>query len=452
MSVNPGDNILDIMSKRVSQTEDGLALEFARQYKDKLKYCHTRRAWFEWDGSRWKQEQTAKAFHWARLLCRKHNSDDSKKLAGVQTASAVEKFARADRCFAVTDKHWNKDFWLLATPAGTVDLRTGETFTARPADNITLMTSTGPAAGRPEKWLAFLDQSTGGNPELIRFLQQIAGYCLTGLTREHALFFLYGSGGNGKGVFVNTLMRIMDEYATAAPMSTFTSSKFDSHPTDLADLAGSRMVTASETDEGRSWAEARIKQMSGGDPIKARFMRQDFFQYQPQFKLVFLGNHKPVLVNVDDAARRRFNIIPFTYQPKTPDLDLEDKLKAEHGQILQWMIDGCLDWQAVGLTRPAIVTEATTAYFSEQDLFAQWLDECTEKASERVGERTTKLFSSWKTYAENAGDAAGTQKSFREKLDRAGYEYLSRIPGDRNGRGYVRIRIIYESDGWCSTN
>ena len=133
------------------------------------------------------------------------------------------------------------------------------------------------------------------------------------------------------------------------------------------------MVTASETEEGRAWAESRIKQMTGGDPVKARFMRQNFFEYIPEYKLVFLGNHKPVLRNVDDAARRRFNIIPFTHKPAVSGSGTAEKLKAEHGQILTWMIDGCLDWQESGLVRPDIVTAATAEYFDEQDLFSQWL-------------------------------------------------------------------------------
>ena len=146
---------------------------------------------------------------------------------------------------------------------------------------------------------------------MMRFLQQIVGYCLTGDTREHALFFIYGPGGNGKSVFLNTVSAIIGDYATTAAMDTFVASKSDRHPTDLAGLRGARLVAASETEEGRAWAEAKIKAITGGDPISARFMRQDFFTYRPQFKLVIVGNHKPVLKNVDDAAERRFNIIPF---------------------------------------------------------------------------------------------------------------------------------------------
>jgi putative DNA primase/helicase len=235
------------------------------------------------------------------------------------------------------------------------------------------MTDAGPAdiADCPI-WTRFLTESAGGDAELVRFLQQWCGYSLTGAIREHALVFVYGGGGNGKGVFMNTVSGIMGEYATMAAMDTFTASRSDKHPTDLARLKGARLVTASETEKGHSWAEARIKALTGGDKIAARFMRQDFFEFQPQFKLVVIGNHKPVLHNVDDAARRRFNIVPFIRKPETPDRQLEQKLQGEWPAILRWMIEGCLDWQRNGLVRPASVKETTEAYFSDQDLLGQW--------------------------------------------------------------------------------
>ena len=164
-----------------------------------------------------------------------------------------------------------------------------------------------------------------------------------------------GDGGNGKGVFLNTIASVMADYAVAAAMETFVSSSTDKHPTDLAMLRGARLVYASETEEGRNWADSRIKQMTGGDRIRARFMRQDFFEYLPQFKLLLIGNHQPNLRNIDDAAKRRFNIVPFTHKPPTPDPDLMTKLHAEWPGILRWLIDGCLAWQRVGLVRPPVV-------------------------------------------------------------------------------------------------
>src|SRR3954470_14226609 len=208
-------------------------------------------------------------------------------------------------------------------------------------------------------------------------------------------------GGNGKSVFLNALTGILRAYAATAAMDTFTASKGDKHPTDMAMLRGARLVTASETEEGPAWAEARIKQLTGGDPVSARFMRQDFFTFTPAFKLTVVGNHQPMLKNVDEAARRRFNIVPFVRKPEKPDRQLEEKLKAEWSAILRWMIQGCLDWQQNGLVRPESVTEATEAYFAEQDLLSQWLaDECiVDVGNASRWETIASLFAAWSRYA-----------------------------------------------------
>ena len=157
--------------------------------------------------------------------------------------------------------------------------------------------------------------------------QRVLGYGLTGLTREHALFFGYGTGANGKSVLLSTIAGILGKYHRTAPIETFTASNGDRHPTDLAGLRGARLVTATETEEGRRWAESRIKQLTGGDTVTARFMRQDFFEYRPQFKLIIAGNHKPSLRSGDEAIRRRFHLIPFavTIQPEERVTDLAEK-------------------------------------------------------------------------------------------------------------------------------
>lgn len=262
----------------------------------------------------------------------------------------------------------------------------------------------------------------------------------TGLTREHALVFVYGPGGNGKSVFLNVLTAILAAYATTAAMDTFTASIGDKHPTDMAMLRGARLVTASETEEDRAWAEARIKQLTGGDPVTARFMRQDFFTFVPAFKLTIVGNHQPALRNVDDAAKRRFNIVPFIRKPERPDRQLEDKLRGEYPAILRWMIDGCLDWQEHGLVRPASVVAATADYFSEQDLLAQWLhDKCEVREGERSWRETSaELFTSWSIYAKAAGDDPGTMKSFGPAMRRKGFPAY-RTEKARGFRG-VRLR------------
>jgi putative DNA primase/helicase len=410
-------------------TEDSAARQFVQDHGPDLRYCHSHGAWFRWNGVYWALDETGVAFHWARVLARRlaEDEDDRRRYITSKTsfAAGVEKFAKVDPDVAVTIGHWDRDPWLLGTPGGTVDLRTGISRPSSRDDGITRITSVAPSATGCPLWLKFLNEATGDDAELIRFLQQWCGYCLTGTAREHALVFVYGTGGNGKGVFLNVLMSIMDDYGRTAAMETFTASSSDRHPTDLAMLRGARLVAASETEEGRAWAEARIKALTGGDRISARFMRQDFFEYTPQFKLIVIGNHKPTLHNVDEAARRRFNIVPFVRRPSVPDRELEKKLLAEAPAILQWMIDGCNDWQRNGLLRPQCVVEATEAYFSDQDLFKHWLEEecICEPGNIDRSTASSVLFRSWSDFAKPAGGKPGMAATFKDNMIAAGFKY-----------------------------
>jgi putative DNA primase/helicase len=327
---------------------------------------------------------------------------------------------------------------LFGTPGGIVDLKSGKLLPPDPTAYITKLAGCTPTYSPPQRWLRFLNECMAGDAETVRYLQRVAGYCLTGLTTEHALLFIYGPGGNGKSVFLNTVAYILGQHAMTAAMETFTASAFERHSTDLAMLKGARLVTASETEEGRSWAESRIKQMTGGDPITARFMRRDNFTYTPQFKLLIVGNHAPLLRNVDDAMRRRFNIIPFLHRPSQPDPDLEGKLKAEAGAILQWAIEGCLEWQRIGLAPPAAVRAATANYFNEQDTFGSWFNlKCTDVRQREPHAFCTakELFESWCSYARELGEDPGSAKRFGASMAKHGFQ--SRVA--RNWSGVAKV-------------
>ena len=425
-------------------TEDAAATIFVEKYYAELRFCHDTGAWLRWNGNIWQRETTALAFDWCRATCRTL-SNGTKALSKATSASGVERFARADRAFAVTADYWDKDPFLLGTPSGTVDIRDGKLRPAQQLDYITKSTLVAPVPfAECPIWLKFLDEATRGDAELIRFLQQWCGYSLTGDIREHALLFIFGPGGNGKGVFLNTVAGIFGDYATVAAMETFTASRSDHHPTDLAMLRAARLVYVSETEEGRAWAENRIKALTGGDPISARFMRQDFFTYWPQFKITVIGNHKPVLRNVDDANRRRFNLAPFTFKPDSPDLQLQDKLEPEHPAILRWMLDGALDWQRNGLSRPNVVRAATAEYFADQDTVRQWVEDCCETTEHDAADTNASLFASWKNYATAHGEAAGGSKGFSQRLQTLGFQPIKDTLSIR-GRGFAGIKVrVYE--------
>jgi putative DNA primase/helicase len=408
-------------------TDEALALQFSTDHAAELRHVSVWGKWMEWDGTRWKPDATLNTFNRARIICRRassqcENAKVAAKVASASTVAAVERLAKADRRHAATVDQWDANPWLLNTPGGTVDLKTGKMRPHNPADHMTKMTAVAPGGECP-MWRKFLAKVTNGDTAVQDYLKRMAGYALTGSIREHALFFFFGTGANGKGVTINTMTGIMADYACVAGIETFTASTSDRHPTDLAMLRGARLVTAQETEEGRRWAESRIKAMTGGDPITARFMRQDFFTFEPTFKLLIAGNHRPGLRNVDEAIRRRFNLVPFAVKipPSERDLDLPEKLKAEWPGILKWAIEGCLEWQKIGLAAPAAVIEATAEYLNAEDATAGWLEECcivggTSHSGSSV------LFASWKAWAEAAGEYAGSQKGFSQKLVSAGFE------------------------------
>ena len=323
----------------------------------------------------------------------------------------------------------------------TFDLRTGIGRAPDPIDYITKKTACRCApAGTPHPlWTAFLDRVTAGDGELQDFLQRYIGYCCTGFTSEHVFVFAYGTGANGKSTFINTVRGILGDYATVAAMETFLASNTEHHPTDLAKLHGARLVIAQETQKGRRWDETKIKALTGGDKISARFMRQDFFDFVPTFKLFICGNHKPRLTSVDEAIRRRLLLVPFIVQIPAAERDplLPEKLKAEWPAILRWIFDGCLEWQRIGLEPPTIVRDATDEYFAEQDTSQQWLDECTEDAGDLAFTRTAELFASWKTWCEARNIKPGSERTLAEALRDKGFLKKRNSVGQQGFRNIV---------------
>jgi putative DNA primase/helicase len=417
--------------------EDAVGLAFAEQHATHFRYVAKFGRWLQWTGMRWQFDETLVAFDEARTLCRQAGDARAKTVAGVTV------LARSDRRLAATVEQWDADSWLLNTPAGVMDLKSGEMRLHKPEDYMTKITAVAPEGACP-MWLAFLKRITGDDGALQQFLQRLCGYALTGSNREHALFFLHGTGANGKSVFVNTVSGLLADYHRIAPIETFTASSGDRHPTDIAMLRGARLVTAVETEEGRRWAEAKIKSLTGGDRISARFMRQDFFEYTPQFKLLIAGNHKPSLRTVDEAIRRRFNLIPFTVTIPLEERDdqLTERLKAEWPGILAWMIDGCGDWQERGLAPPQCVTGATDAYLAAQDAIGAWIEEKCRCHPDLWGGRSA-LWESWVKWATANGEFVGTRSRLIDALEDRGFEPTRIHGGQRGFRGLEPIADLY---------
>lgn len=406
----------------VEPTEDGLAEQFAAKHAGEFRFDHRQKQWFWWDGNTWRFDETQRAVHLCRLLARKYRGDET-KMASTRAAEGIERMARCDPRLAVTSDVWDRDPFLLGTPSGTVDLRTGKLREPRRQDFITKTTSVAPAPkGTPAAvFEKFLDDATNGDKDLQRFLQQFAGYCLTGLTSEHAILFIFGPGGNGKSVLQNILFQAMGSYAAAVSMDTFAATKQQAHSTNIAMLQSVRLVIASENERDHGWPEARMNQLTGGDPVTARLMRKDNVTFIPKLKLMLAGNHKPRLPGVNKAVQRRLILVPFLNTPQHPDQTLPNKLQQELPAVLRWMIDGCLDWQANGLTRPTVVREATQEYFEEQDLCGRWIAEQCDCGPDKKA-TATELYGSWSTFAAANGEATGSMKLFGDMLAGRGFQ------------------------------
>jgi putative DNA primase/helicase len=432
-------------------SEDDLAARHLQRMRQLTLWCEMWGRWLTWNGDRWLKDETLAVQDQVRQTMREianqvlqdpelkpdKRQRQADRIASYKTIQNVERMARTYRHVATHPDEWDADLWALNTPGGVVDLRTGATTPHAVGDRFTKITAVAPGGGCPT-WLQFLDRATGGDVQLQGFLKRMCGYALTGEVREHALFFVYGTGGNGKGTFLTTITHIMGDYQRVSGAETFTESPGDRHTTELARLQGARLVTAQETEEGKRWAESRIKALTGGDPITARFMRQDDFTYVPQFKLVIVGNHKPAFRNVDEAIRRRLHLIPFTASIPASERDpmLPVKLKAEAGGILAWMIEGCREWATHGLQPPAVVKESTDQYLGAEDSLQQWLDECCDLVP---GFTTSQaLFGNWQAWCEQSGEYVGTMKRLMSKLESRGI-----LTGQRMGRsrGCSGIRI-----------
>lgn len=436
----------------VDLTHDGLALRLGQDWED-ARHVAAWGKWLFWNGHVWQTDETlrhmTRARRFLRELAESVESKDAKRLKSSQTVARVVGLARSNPDQAATVNQWDANDWILSTPGGTVDLHTGRIREAHPEDYMTLCTAVAPApTGTPApRWTRFLREITDGDEELQGYLQRWTGYSLTGSIREHGFVFGHGGGANGKGVFVNTIKGILGDYACTIPTEMLMVSPNDRHPTELARLRGVRFAVGSETEEGKRWAESKLKALTGGDPIAARFMRQDFFEFEPRFKLFIIGNHRPSLRGVDEAMRRRLHLVPFevTIPEGERDKDLPEKLEEEWPAILRWAIEGCLQWQRDGLRPPASVKEATSEYLDTEDAFSLWIEESATKDPD-AWETSTSLYNSWKRWAEAAGEYVGSKKRLSRELQKRGF---NRKRGADGTRGYTGLRLAAVGDsGW----
>lgn len=372
---------------------------------DVLRFVGSWKKGLAWDGQRWCLDETGywdrAAIQTVRAMLRASydaireadlaESDDdlaqSKKTAKRSMSWAIESqsakrlnsmrtLAQKAEVLSLSHERLDSDPWLLNVQNGTIDLKTGQLREHRREDLITKLAPVDfdPDAKAPT-WLSFLDRAMAGSQELMGFLQRMIGYSLTGSVQEHVLGFFFGGGANGKSTFLSTIHTMLGDYASPAPRGMLFRGKGDRHPTELASLYGRRFVTCSEVEEGVFFDEGLTKDLTGGDPIECRRMREDFWTFQPTHKIFVAGNHKPSVRGDDEGIWRRMRLIPWvvTIPAGERDVLLSQKLRAELPGILRWAVDGCLEWQRIGLGEPPSVKGATAEYRAENDVLGEFL-------------------------------------------------------------------------------
>lgn len=398
--------------------------------------------WIFWNGRRWTIDNTGymvRIFVEVMKATGKQAFDD---ISDPRKAGAMAKFAlrsldhprvaaglemlKSIKGISVSVNDLDSDPWLLGTPNGMIDLTKGSSITP---DRDKLITKSigvdfDPTATCPE-WGKFLDTVTGGDTELEGYLQTAVGYTLTGSNREQCLFFLHGKGSNGKGVFSETIKRLLGDYGQTAPEVMFTKDRNQGASNDIARLAGCRLAIAAELEENVSFAESRIKALTGDDTISARFLFKELFDFRPSHHFWISGNHKPNIRGSDMGIWRRIRLLPFTVTipDEKKDRRLVEKLESELPGILNWALEGCTRWQSEGLTTPRCVKLATDQYRAEEDVLGQFLEECTrEDRDGRV--LMSSMYQAYQSWTEREGVRYPlTARIFNRKLEERGLQH-----------------------------
>jgi putative DNA primase/helicase len=433
-------------------TDMGNADRLIALHGDEILFCYPWNTWLVWNGKRWQRDETGEIDRKAEATVRSiyaeaaQEPDRERRFEIVkhakQSESASKIKAMIDRAKnrrpAVPDQ-FDRDTFLFNCQNGTIDLRTGELREHNKNDLITkispakyiLNEGEEPGSGQFDLskaaplWDKFLRRVTNDDPELMSFLQRAAGYALTGDTSEHCLFFLHGDGRNGKSVFLNTLEYVLGDYGSVARPDVLMAKKYgEAIPNEIAALVGVRFVSTTETGSGKRFAEAMLKQYTGGDTISARFLHAEFFTFKPQFKIFLASNHKPIIRGQDVAIWERIYLIPFTayIPPEERDKKLGEKLRSEADGILRWAVEGCLMWQRDGLNPPDIVRAATEEYRQEMDVLGEFIeDRCIIQEGVRVS--NVDLWNAYMDWCEeNKERYPLSRRDFKKELERRGLE------------------------------
>lgn len=388
--------------------------------------------WYWWDGLRWRKDETGLVVRIAKMTARATHSaaafhDDEEGLrkharkseAGKGLRDAL-RLAASEAGVGVRFTNFDSDRMLLNVKNGVVDLRTGVFRRAKPQDMCSKAAGVRyDALAEASRWLQFLDEVFEGDDELIEFVRRLAGYCLSGDVSEDVAAFFIGAGANGKSTFMQVLLALLGDYGAPADPSLLLTSTHERHPTGIADLLGRRLAVVHEIERGTKLSAPLMKRLTGGDTIKARFMRGDFFSFEPTHKFVLLGNSLPSVPGGDEAMWRRIRVVPFhrVFAKDERNPNLADELLEELPGILNWAIEGCLAWQRHGLGEPPAVAEANAEYRDEVDIVGRFLRHCCERDASAYAS-AHDLYAAFKTWCAGNLEPRLQQRSFGLELTR----------------------------------
>lgn len=454
---------VEIQPLRVAagRTETANARRLVAKFGDNVRWIGAWDKWLVWDRRRWKLDNSLRVESFAKQVADrlwkeigKTNGELSREdvvamytfakasnsAGGIRNMVAL---AKSEPGVSVDLDDLDADPWLLNVQNGTLDLRTGELRDHRQEDFITkLAPVTFDARATCPQWQRFLHRIFDNHEELISYVQRLVGYSLTGSTEEHILPFLYGDGANGKSTFAEVLLTLMGrDYAMKAPPDLLLAKKRESHPTERADLYGKRFVACIETEDGRRMAEALVKELTGGDRIRARRMREDFWEFAPTHHVWLAGNYKPTIRGRDHGIWRRIKLIPFTVTiPKAEqDRKLPAKLAQELSGILNWALEGLRAWRESGMQEPLIVQAATQSYSKEMDLIGQFIDESCERGVSFIVP-ATGLYQAFRKYVGDETELS--QRKFGEEIGKRGFERIPLTTNPYKGCvGYRGLRL-----------
>jgi putative DNA primase/helicase len=423
----------------VAYTDTWAAEQLAAEHGRDLRWCKEF-GWLAWDGRRWMDDGEAGVQARVKQLIDTMHERVAKMPEGVERAQLAKFAAQCEgkeKRYAIADlarwefpvncrvDEFDQNLWLLNVENGTIDLRDGKLREQRREEMISKLA---PAAHDPSAtcptWGAFLVRITGANAaELVPFLCRAVGYSLTGDVREQVLFFLYGTGANGKTTLTRTLLSLAGDYGKQAAPNLLVARKHEGHSSEQAHLFGARVAITTEVGEGEALAEVAVKQMTGGDKMVARYLYQEPFEFDPTFKLWLCANHRPQIVGTDNAIWRRILLVPFdvTIPEEQRDPQLAEKLKQELPGILNWAVDGALEWQATGLRAPACVLAATKKYRSDMDTIGDFIADCCVRGPNEK-ERAKDLYSVFVAWCERNGQRVLSQTMLGTRLQERGFE------------------------------